>query len=313
MNQLLGSQSQPATSLIARLVVRVVFALSILAVAQVSGQEEFEEIGETPIAESAPAEPVQTQEDVSASATWPPDLLLVRDGWQANPEDVRAVLHSTGRELWQHFPDRRLEPLIIYPQGGPITLYARGPINEIVIQLNTGNTFWSQYAFQFSHELCHVLAGYDQDPHGNDWFEESICELASLYTLRRMGETWKTDPPYDHWKDFSPNLTNYASDRIEPYRLKDGQTLADWHREHADALRSTATNRELNNVAAVALLDLFEAEQEHWNAISFLNAAEPAGPQTLEQYLRDWHQHCPEMHQPFVAKIALRFEIDLSR
>jgi hypothetical protein len=242
--------------------------------------------------------------------SWPPDILVVRENWETDAATVERLLDSVAKDFWVNFSDAKLAPVIVYPKGGPITLYKRGPSGEIVIRLNVGKTFWAQYAFQFSHELCHVLSRYDADPHGNDWFEESICELASLYTLRKMGATWKTDPPFEHWKDYAKHLTAYANDRIEGSQLPEGKSLATWYGENADNLRNTGTNRELNNVVAVALLDLFETQPEQWNAIWYLNEGKATQAQSLDAFLRDWYRHAPEKHHEFIESIAARFEID---
>jgi hypothetical protein len=238
-----------------------------------------------------------------------PDILVVRDGWEADRDTVRKVLESTAAELWQYFPQRELKPLVVYPKGGPITLFRRGPCGEIVIRLNTGKTFWAQYAFQFAHEFCHVLCGYDVDNHGNDWFEESLCELASIFVLRRMGQTWQTGPPFDHWKSFAPHLTSYAEDLIEPCRLGDGKTLAEWYGQHAEGLRAPAASRDLNRVVAVALLPIFEESPEHWEAVGHLNDASPDKPQPFAQFLADWRRHAPPKHHAFIGRIASQFGV----
>lgn len=240
-----------------------------------------------------------------------PEIRVVKDGWQANPETVKKVLESTAADLWKHFPKRKLPPLLVHPNKGPIVLFKRSDKGEIVVRLNTGKTYWSQYAFQFSHEFCHVLCEYDPDPHGNDWFEESICELASLYTLRQMGKTWKTKPPYPHWKSYAKHLTQYAADRIADGQLKKGETLAKWFKKNSEALYASATRRELNLVVATQLLPMFEAEPDHWQAVGYLNKAKPKSKQTFQQYLSDWFRHCPKRHQPFVKKIAKHFEIEI--
>lgn len=240
-----------------------------------------------------------------------PDFLVVRDGWQASQIDVKRVLESTAIHLWQHFPDRELDPIVVYPKGGPIVLYDRGPKDEYVMMLNTGESYWAQYAFQFSHEFCHILCVYDTDPHSNNWFEESICELASLYTLRQMSESWKTDAPYDHWQDYGASLYAYAEERIGDSQLED-QTLAEWYRDHSAELHASATKRNLNNVVAVALLPLFEDNPENWAAIQYLNSATPQSEQTFEQYLSDWYRNSPEDFHTFISEIASQFEITLT-
>lgn len=128
--------------------------------------------------------------------------------WQASLQDVEKVLYSAAGELWVFFPDRSLKPILVEPKGGPITLYKRGPNGEFRVRLATGKTYWSQYAFQFAHEFCHVLCNYREDGRGNKWFEEALCEVASLFALGRMAETWKTAPPYPNWKSYAPHYGN---------------------------------------------------------------------------------------------------------
>ena len=69
----------------------------------------------------------------------------------------------------------------------------------------------NQYAYQFAHEFCHVLSGYEGlEGNPNNWFHETICELASVFTLRRMAERWPTHPPYPNWAGYSKHLLEYA-------------------------------------------------------------------------------------------------------
>ena len=240
-----------------------------------------------------------------------PDILVVRDGWQEDRDTVRKVFESTAREFSKYFPEQKIEPIIVYPKGGPIVFFQRGPGNEYVVHLDTGRTYWAQYAYQFSHELCHIYCRYDEDGHGNDWFEESICEMASLFVLRRMSETWKTDPPFDHWKDFAPRLADYAEQRLQDSRLKEGQTLAGWYRMHQAELHGSSKKRALNQVVAGELLPLFEASPESWQAVWYLNEAQPNQPQRFEDYLADWHQHAPEKHRAFIEKIAGQLGVEI--
>jgi len=242
------------------------------------------------------------------------DLLVVRDGWgDIQRATVQKVLESTASELWRYFPDRKLPPIIVKPKGGPIVLFKRGPEDEYFLHLDTGETYWSQYAYQFGHEFCHILCNYDADDTGNDWFEESICEMASLFVLRRMGETWKTNPPFDHWKNFAPKLTNYADRIIKQNSIDDSTTLAQWYGDHRGDLHGSSTKRELNNIVAVALLPLFEKSPEHWISVMWLNNGQPKEPQRLKAYLADWRQNCPEKNRPFVDEVAALFGITLER
>jgi hypothetical protein len=227
--------------------------------------------------------------------------------WSADPDNVRAVLESAAKTLTQHFPERKLAPILVDPRGGPIVLFERGPAGEYRVRLDTGATYWSQYAFQFAHEMGHILANYREDPHRNKWFEEAICETASLYALRDMAKTWKTNAPYNNWRGYSTSLAAYADERLAASKLPEGKTLAAWFADHEAELYQNSTNREFNLIVAGQLLPLFEEQPSRWEAISWLNAAESKQSQTLAEFLADWQRNSPERHRDFIREIAGRF------
>ncbi len=241
------------------------------------------------------------------------DLRIAKSGWgDVRTTTVERHLQSVARELLPHFAGKQLPPINVEPKGGPIVLFKRANDGAIRMKLNTGGTLWAQYAFQFGHELCHVLCNYDADPHGNDWFEESLCEVASLYVLRRMGQTWKTDPPFDHWKSYAKHLTSYAADRLKVTHLPEGQTLAQWYKANRSKLHKSATKRHLNRIIASALLPLFEAQPRHWEAVWSLNAAKPKKAQTFERFLADWRKNTPAKHHKFIDRIAKEFGVTIA-
>ena len=235
------------------------------------------------------------------------------DEWKARLYVVKAVLHSAASELWKHFPDRKLDPILVEPKGGPIVLFRRGKNGEYFVRLNTGQTYWAQYSYQFAHELCHILCGYREGEAHNKWFEESLCELASLYVLRQMGQTWKMRPPYSNWKGYAKALTGYADERMSKVKLAEEMTLAKWYADNAEQLRKSATQRELNQVVATLLLPLFEKEPSHWEAITWLNAGEHVKDRDFPAYLSAWHANVPQKHKEFVAAIAKELGINLTR
>jgi len=231
--------------------------------------------------------------------------------WDAPLANVGKVLESAADQLWAHFPDRTLAPILVEPNGGPIVLYGRGPDGEYRVRLATGQTYWCQYAFQFAHEFCHILCNYREGGKENKWFEESICETASLFALRGMAETWRSDPPYPNWRDYSSALAKYAEQRLQKHKLPAGTTLAAWYRQHAEELCKEPCIREKNGVVAGVLLPLFEEHPEHWEAVGYLNAEALDGPRSFREYLQDWHRNVPKKHKAFVRRIAGLFDIKL--
>ena len=231
--------------------------------------------------------------------------------WGAALPDVQKVLDSTAMSLWPYFPERSLRPILVSPKGGPIVLFERSDKDEYRVRLSTGGLYWAQYAYQFAHEFCHILCNYDRDVHRNKWFEESLCETASLFALRRMAESWRTKPPYPNWKGYSKALAKYADQRIAKAKLPDGKTLAAWYRDNAGPLSRNATDRSRNSIVAVELLKMFETAPEHWGAVTYLNVEKLDESQSLRQYLTAWRRHAPPPHRKFIEQIAAKFDIAL--
>lgn len=258
-----------------------------------------------------------------AVAAPPPDAVSMppyrvdADGFADSERDIRAVCDSAGLELWRHFPDHRIEPLVVVRgRGGPITLFDRNPRREIVIRLDTGDRLWCQYAYQFAHEFCHVLCGFKPGDSSNQWFEETLCELASLYAIRGMARSWRTNPPYPHWRDYGDDLRDYA-DHAMSRRPHVGEItrigLAAFYSRHEAALRSLPVDRDLTGSIAVVLLGSFEKQPEHWGSVRWLNARKTETVREFDSYLGDWQETVPDAHRPFVTEIAGLFGRTIAR
>jgi hypothetical protein len=245
----------------------------------------------------------------------PLTIRVVRDGWgEADVADITKVLESAGGALTANVPGLRLPPIeVARSQTDPITLFERSPAGEIRVRLNVEGRHWAQFSFQFAHEMGHILCGYAEYPNPNKWFEETVCEAASLFALGRMAETWKTEPPYPSWKDYAASLQKYRDERAARAALPAGTTLAAWVREREPSLRQDGTQRELYLVMAAAILPLFEQTPEGWAALATLNAVRGDAKRSFRDYLRDWSRSAPEKHHPFVAKIAERFGVAIDR
>ena len=157
-------------------------------------------------------------------------IRVASDGWgDAGRSDIAQVLQSAGEAMAASFPGRAFPPIEVSRSSTtPITLFQRGPAGEIRVKLNVEGPYWSQFAFQFAHEMGHIVCGFEDYPNPNLWFEETLCETASLYALGRMAAGWKTRPPYPNWKSYASSLQKYRDDRMAQAKLPDGMTLAAW-------------------------------------------------------------------------------------
>jgi len=242
-------------------------------------------------------------------------LRVASEGWgNAGTADISQVLRSAGETLASSFPGRVFPPIEVSRSSTtPITLFQRGPAGELRVKLNVEGPCWAQFAFQFAHEMGHIVCGFEEYSNPNLWFEETLCEAASLYVLGRMAESWKTRPPYPNWKDYASSLQKYRDDRMAKTKLPEGMTLAAWFRAQEPALRKDPGLRESNLKMAAVILPLFEESPERWAAVSTLNAVRGDGSRTFAAYLKDWSASSSEKHREVIAKIASRFGVLIDR
>ena len=248
-------------------------------------------------------------------------IVVERGAWgQAVLEDIGRVAESAAAELWQGCAQSRIDGIRIYHRTDlPQTDFRRGLDGRIAIGLAVENARWSQFAFQFAHEFCHALAqhseaglrGAHEARHANLWLEESLCETASLFTLRRMAVTWRTRAPYPNWRSFAPAHGRYAADRLaeRAHQLPGAQSFREWFAQNEEALRANHALRAKNVIVAAQLLPLFEAAPEHWEAVTFLNYGPRVKGKLLAAKFADWQAACPPAHGAFVAGVGAVFGV----
>ncbi|HSS22472.1 MAG TPA: hypothetical protein VLL54_20545 [Pyrinomonadaceae bacterium] len=213
------------------------------------------------------------------------------EGWgESRIQDIEKVLYSAAGEILAYIPNTpELAIIVRHSEDQPLTLYKRGPNGEFIVLLTAQDMRWAQFAYQFSHEFCHVLAMNSKvTDNPNQWFEESLGETASLFALRRMSKTWRSSPPYPNWKDYASSLRSYAQNTInESHRsLPSDMTLSEWFEENEKSLRNDPYLREKDELVANQLLSLFEENPDGWAAVTYLNRSQPSRRQTFEEYLK---------------------------
>ena len=187
--------------------------------------------------------------------------------------------------------------------GVPRVLYRSSTEEPISILLSAHNRLWSKFAYQFSHEFCHVLSDYERlRENPNNWFHEAICEVASLFTLRRMAKRWLIEPPFPNWKDYANHLADYTKEVLSrpEAQLPKGDTLRCWLSLHEAELRRDSYQRDMNALVAKQLLPTFESVPEGWNAIRKF----PSSSAKFPFYLREWHSSVDSIDKPFVERLS---------
>jgi hypothetical protein len=256
-------------------------------------------------------------------ASKPLDIDVQAAGFgKVSAADIIAVLESAASEIWRYCPHTQLPGIDVFSRSEhPQTNFEREPNGRVAIGLTARNTSWAQYGFQFAHEFCHTLANFSDSPqrfvryprYANSWLEESLCETASLFTLRAMSRSWRTAPPYPAWRAYAPWLNAYVERRLAmpEHQLAAGTPFLVWFNESEPALRLNPATRDRNTIIAIRLLPLFEAEPRGWAALTYLNRGLPRSDQSLARHLARWRSQCPEELRPFLKRLAAVFAVKL--
>lgn len=227
------------------------------------------------------------------------------DWGNASPTDIHRLIEDTAGQLLRHFtapPTGQIR--VSHRDGTPMVAYRASPTDEYQVFLAVRDRLWAKFAYQFSHELCHICSNYERIRQ-LQWFDEVLCEMASLFTISQMATTWLTSPPYANWSTYSSSLRNYVDEFVSKseHQLPPNISLPDWFRANEESLRANAVQREKNALIAIQLLPLFQATPHHWQCIRFL----PVEYENLEVFLDAWQKACPDEHKPFVMQIAQLF------
>ncbi len=217
-------------------------------------------------------------------------LTVANDNWGATSLlAVLAVLESAYAILIDVFGTPPDAPVRVARwDQDPRTLYGKRPYE---IRLSARDRYWCQYVYQFSHELSHVMTHFDRyKEHKHNWFEESLCEMASLFVLHRLATVWVEDPPPDIFgaSGFAPNHRAYAEQIEATHRAVLSGTLPEWFAGNIGDLRADPYRRELNGVVAVSLLDRFRDDPSLWRDCGWLNHWDPRSDATFSDYLDSW-------------------------
>ena len=227
-------------------------------------------------------------------------LYIYEEGWgDSHPNDVAAVCVSVAETVCRVIrPDADRIPtvMIMYGEIGPISLTKRGPNGEYYVILESKDRRWAQLAYQFSHELGHVLCGDLSLKEPQAWFEEAFCEALSLWTLDEMGKSWKTKPPYNNWKSYAPYITEY----IEDVRKKADkpQSIKNWYGLHRNYLNKNRYDRAKNLIVAIKLAEMFHQDNGHLKSFYFMRRkGKHTSVDTLDWLLDDWQVNAPERYK----------------
>ncbi|WP_287677675.1 hypothetical protein [Bacteroides sp.] len=153
--------------------------------------------------------------------------------------------------------------------------------NQHRIYLRCNDDYWCQWMFQFAHEYCHHLIDgkLSGEISGLIWFEESVCEMSSMYHLHNLALHYQASHQ-QYLLRYAPSVRDYLHERmnVEPqlaFEVTHPGFLHKWehilkepiyHREHYKAIASLMLPLFLDNPHLWKIILHFE-DMRSWNSI----------------------------------------------
>ena len=108
-----------------------------------------------------------------------------------------------------------------HASGGPAVWLHSDPRTTAWVIVDIGERAWCQLAYQFGHELGHVMANswqVDAKPGGpSQWLEEAMVEANSLRGLGVLARNWRQAPPFPGDNAYADSITDYRRNVVEGY------------------------------------------------------------------------------------------------
>jgi hypothetical protein len=226
----------------------------------------------------------------------------------SSPNDAVAVI-SRMREACllglRLLSDHQPEQLRVDDQSsGPphIWLHSENPTTAWIV-VDVGTRAWSQLAYQFGHELGHVICNSwmwkVETPPPSRWLEESLAEAFSMRGLGLLADGWERDPPFPNDSRYGQSLRSYRRNLIEKYRkgaapLPEAD-LAAWLRANRALLDGATGLGDYAGPAILAVLGEMEADSRCVEDLGAVNRWPQRSSVPLEDYLRLWRASCEEI------------------
>ncbi len=188
--------------------------------------------------------------------------------------------------------------------GSPAIWLHDDPGNVAWIIVTIGERDWCKLAYQFGHELGHVLANSwrpDSKPQPPcQWLEESLVEAFSLRGLVKLADSWEQRPPFRNDAPFANAIRRYQRNAVENYRKvaseEMGETGMDaWFSHYRSALEHGGGRSDPAHAAVPTLLHELEADARNVEDIGALNRWAERSAVPIERYLGLWKRSCDEI------------------
>lgn len=183
-----------------------------------------------------------------------------------NYDVVRALIYMVDNNMMEaigqpYFSTKQC--LVVPTEDVPMCVKAG---EQHIIFLATKDNLWCQWVYQFSHEYCHHLIDGSLSGEWSDllWFEETLCELSSLYNLNKMISYCANNGLQRYVPSVKSYLENLLTKNNDKYKLSAG---GGWYKQYEASLKKEEYKRDLYNAIAVLMYPLFIDTPNLWKLI----------------------------------------------
>jgi hypothetical protein len=234
--------------------------------------------------------------------------LEVGGEWSGSaPNDARAVILRARAACLADIrllSDRQPTKLRVddHTSGPPHIWLHKAQPDTAWIVVDIGANQWPRLAYQFGHELGHVLcnswAWGDNPKPPSQWLEEAMVEAFSIRGLAILAGAWSRDPPFPHNEAFADAIRQYRDNLLDGYRKAAAAAadLAAWVRAGRPPLDQSIKAAEGPGVAS--MLDELEKDKRCVEDMGALNRWPERSGLALEDYLEAWQTSCAEVNAP---------------
>jgi hypothetical protein len=168
----------------------------------------------------------------------------------------------------------------------------------IVVDVVSGR--WAQLAYQFGHELGHVLCNswrWKNNPQPpTQWLEEAIVEAFSIRGLALLADSWKHDPPLPGDTAYAVTINRYRANLLNGYSKAAQIDFAAWLRDGQPP--PPAGISAPKGTAVAPIVAELEGDERCVVDLGAINRWPERTALPLADYLRAWEKSCTEVKAP---------------
>jgi hypothetical protein len=182
------------------------------------------------------------------------------------------------------------------------------------ITVIVGARDWCNLAYQFGHELGHVLCNsWESDAKPRtpcQWIEEALVEAFSLRGLGLLADDWGHAPPFPNDAGYADSIRSYRKTILAGYlRVAHDQDVAAgfsaWFKTHETYLDQHG-GLDAARAAVPVMLGLLEGDTTMIADMGALNRWPGRSGIPLHDYLDLWEKSCAELNTPGRLPVRLR-------